>query len=625
MSGLLGRLLRSPLERLERVLRETGKVEKLRLLLERFPHVLDVHNLVFKGGFSALQLCSLHGHAACVAYLISQQRVNVHHVNPLDNSTALHVGACGGSLEVVQALVELGNANVNCVTEMGFTPLHYAVLGGKTDVYVYLISTGLVDVSFRNSDGITPLLLASRSGQLKPVQYLIEFAAVNIEECDNNGCTSLHYACSGGCHALVMYLVGSGALATARDAKGRLPVDLTKDAAIKTLLAGGAAGGGGHSFHAEFLRSAGGESFRSRDQGSSPRTSIASTLEGDRETGTLTTDSTYKYKVVDSIYSKLQVVCKSGQVSELESIVTRRPDLNSLEFPGGWGCLHLCAQHNQVQCLDLLLFKTNVDIDKENKTNGVTALHIACRNNCLPGIKVLLRGKNNIKANVNCRTFKGKVPLHFAVMHGDKSTCAYLLAQKADTFAQDVNGRTALMYAVRRRDLSIVELLMQYHADARIRDVKGRSAIDVARSRGFTDVVEKLGNDRTSAAGGIFGFLMGDSIPVKTQDDPRGGEHVVDHIPPSMPLPVSVTKNVVGEESDSDNDAWGDSSSGCGFDDASSDEEDDFRRNERPAVAVQAAADGNSLLDPWLNVKKSDVAQRTLHLRKQKNEEDYFV
>jgi len=617
MSGLLGRLLRSPLERLERVLRETGKVEKLKLLLERFPHVLDVHSLVFKGGFSALQLCSLHGHAACVAYLISQQRVNVHHVNPLDNSTALHVGACGGSLEVVQALVELGNANVNCVTEMGFTPLHYAVLGGKTDVYVYLISTGLVDVSFRNSDGITPLLLASRSGQLKPVQYLIEFAAVNIEECDNNGCTSLHYACSGGCHALVMYLVGSGALATTRDAKGRLPVDLTKDAAIKTLLVGGAAGGGG--FHAEFLRSAGGESFRSREGGSSPRTSIASTLEGDRETGTLTTDSTYKYKVVDSIYSKLQVVCKSGQVSELESIVTRRPDLNSLEFPGGWGCLHLCAQNNQVQCLELLLFKTNVDIDKENTTNGVTALHIACRNNCLPAIKVLLRGKNKIKANVNCRTFKGKVPLHFSVMHGDKTTCAYLLAQKADTFAQDVNGRTALMYAVRRRDLSIVELLMQYNADATIRDVKGRSAIDVARSRGFTDVFALLSKDQTSVAAGFFGLLMGASLgEAKTQNDLRGGEHA-DHIPHSMP-PSTSSKHVVGEESDSDYDAWGDSSSGCGFDDVSSDEDDDFRKTERPAVAG-----GNSLPDPWISVKSDAVARGNQHHRKQNNEEDYFV
>ena len=474
MSGFFGKLLRSPLERLERVLRETGKEEKLRYLLERFGDKLDVHSLVFKGGFSSLQLCALHGHAACVHYLITEQHVNVHHVNPLDNSTALHVAACGGSLQVVQALVELGGANINCVTEMGFTPLHYAVLGGKTEVYVYLISTGLVDVSFRNSDGVTPLLLAARAGQHKACQYLIEYAAVSIEECDTNGCTALHYACAGGNQVLVMYLIGSGANACAKDNKGRLPVDLSKDNSISALFSAGGVGVGSSLLP--------GMSCKSR--GSSPKTSNAS----DRDT---TTDSGRRYKVIDSVYGKLEAVCKSGRVSELEKIIARRPDLDELVFAGGWNCLHLCAQNGHVSCIELLANKAKMDVDRENGQNGVTALHILCRYNYLPAIKVLLN-KGKTKVNVNCRTFKGKVPLHFAVMHGDKATCAYLLANKADTYAQDISGRTPLMYAVRRRDVQVIELLLQYNADVNVRDVKDRTAMQWARSRGYADVVALL-------------------------------------------------------------------------------------------------------------------------------------
>ena len=487
MSGLLFKLLLSPQQKLERILRITGKVDKLEKLLKAHPDKLDVHTAVFKGGFSALQLCSLHGHADCVAYLITQQHVNVNHVNPLDNSTALHVAACGGTLAVVQALVELGGANMNCLTEMGFTPLHYSALGGKEDVYIYLISTGLVDVSFRTADGITPLLLAARAGQTKACQYLVEFAAVSVDEADHNGCTALHYAAVGGNEGLVKYLVSAGANLNNKDKKGRSPLDLCRHPATSLLLsraepaAGGGGGGGDRGSSSSgslysFLAGAGSPAT------SSEKTSTAS----DRDT---TTDNSFphRHKVVDTIYAKLETVCRSGRVSELEKIVARRPDLNDLLFPGGWNCLHLCAQKGHTACLELLVFKAKLDVDKENDKNGIAALHIACRFNFLSCIEVLVA-----EGNVNCRTFKGKVPLHFSAMHGDASACDLLLSNGGDTYAQDVKGKTALMLAVMRGRADIVRILLQFGADPNLQDSRGRTALHMAYGRGSQGVVAAL-------------------------------------------------------------------------------------------------------------------------------------
>lgn len=193
----------------------------------------------------------------------------------------------------------------------------------------------------------------------------------------------------------------------------------------------------------------------------------------------------------------MEAACRSGNIRELEKILLRRPDVVDMVFPGGWNCLHLCAQQGRVTCIEALLTSTVLDAYKGNDRNGITAMHIASKYNQLPVIKLLI-GK--FKLDANHRTFKGRTPLHFAVLYGDKELCAYLLANKVDHYAQDTRGVTALIAAATRGNGDILSLLIQYGADLSTQDMRGRTALHAAYSKGhftLTTMLIKAGADQT--------------------------------------------------------------------------------------------------------------------------------
>ena len=67
------------------------------------------------------------------------------------NATALHVAAAGGYLDVVQWLVEHGQANVEATDYDGKTVLHYAAQRRGRDQYprIRIISVIFVRISIR--------------------------------------------------------------------------------------------------------------------------------------------------------------------------------------------------------------------------------------------------------------------------------------------------------------------------------------------------------------------------------------------------------------------------------------------------------------------------------------------
>lgn len=63
-------------------------------------------------------------------------------------------------------------------------------------------------------------------------------------------------------------------------------------------------------------------------------------------------------------------------------------------------------------------------------------------------------------AQVNAKDFHDFTPLHYACMHGWKSTVVALIEAGADINAQTKAGRTPLMSAVVAQSLSCVNLLL---------------------------------------------------------------------------------------------------------------------------------------------------------------------
>ena len=120
-----------------------------------------------------------------------------------DGFTVLHWAARGGSLAVMEALVDQG-ANVDAMSTSGYTALHNAAWRGRLSVVKYLVGMG-ADVNAKGSNGLTALSWAARAGHLAVVKFLVGAGA------DVLGSTALHTAAGSGHLEMVELLVGAGA------------------------------------------------------------------------------------------------------------------------------------------------------------------------------------------------------------------------------------------------------------------------------------------------------------------------------------------------------------------------------------------------------------------------------
>jgi ankyrin repeat protein len=78
----------------------------------------------------------------------------------VDSSTALHVAAHEGHLEIVKYFVDNGIIGINAQDSQGQTPLHCAVSKGHLPIVHYLINNG-ADVHVKTNSGSTALAVAA--------------------------------------------------------------------------------------------------------------------------------------------------------------------------------------------------------------------------------------------------------------------------------------------------------------------------------------------------------------------------------------------------------------------------------------------------------------------------------
>jgi ankyrin repeat protein len=160
-------------------------------------------------GGTALFYASRYGHLEIVQYLLQNGNANVE-AKTNGGMTALHWASDNGDLKVVQYLLQNGNANVEAKSNNGWTALHLASNKGHLEIVQYLLQNGNAHVEAKNNDGWTALHFASCMGHLEFVQYLIQNGNANVEAKTNDGWTAFHLASRNGYLEIVQYLLQNG-------------------------------------------------------------------------------------------------------------------------------------------------------------------------------------------------------------------------------------------------------------------------------------------------------------------------------------------------------------------------------------------------------------------------------
>ncbi|CAL8071610.1 unnamed protein product [Calicophoron daubneyi] len=133
------------------------------------------------------------------------------------------------------------------------------------------------------------------------------------------------------------------------------------------------------------------------------------------------------------------------------------------------------------------LLNWNIDINLTN-SNGLTALHLASKENQIDVVRELLRRG----ASVHMVTKKGNTALHIASLAGHTEIVKMLIEHGANVNAQSQNGFTPLYMAAQENHVDIVTLLLNNSANPALSTEDGFTPLAVALQQGHDRVVALL-------------------------------------------------------------------------------------------------------------------------------------
>eukprot|EP01133_Synstelium_polycarpum_P011503 gene11503-13419_t len=199
----------------------------------------------------------------------------------------------------------------------------------------------------------------------------------------------------------------------------------------------------------------------------------------------------------DELSQDILSTIQRGEIPQFDNV-----NVNTVRDMYGTTPLHLCALHNMVDCIVLLIERYHMAVNSLDN-NGRSPLHFAAYAGKCEAIQALIVhgafvnvGLTPIDSgNINNRQRKesGVTPLHEAAASGDLRAVTILVENHANVNARSYYG-TPLHFATSAGENGhlIIKYLVQHGADARQRNEQGMTPLHVAAFHGMPECLATL-------------------------------------------------------------------------------------------------------------------------------------
>ena len=145
-------------------------------------------------GATALMLASYNGHTNVVDILLDQYDIGIAKITTLTGESALMLASYKGHEDIVRLLVAKNILNINDVSSNGESSLYKASQNGHIEVVRLLLDTKDIDINGATVERVTPLMASAKEGHEDIVKILLADPHLEADFADYDGKTALFYS-----------------------------------------------------------------------------------------------------------------------------------------------------------------------------------------------------------------------------------------------------------------------------------------------------------------------------------------------------------------------------------------------------------------------------------------------